>query len=439
MSGSKRCIRGGTLVTALLAAFVTTPVRADEHATAKNVATWTYHTELPGVRPVARTIQLDAQRPEDLADEPNYEGTAQRYAQLRYGSDNSRRVILVVDQLDSGPFHLYADLNRDRAIDASEQIVGTSSNTERSRRFSLDAEIIQEDTVRSFPREVEIRLGFAGDRLAVATLGGIVGTIELPDPTSDSNTGNGANRDVDNNKPILVQRIDADANGLFADSRDRLRIDLNQDERIDPVTEQFAWLPVQKVQGRRYAVKADREGMTLSLQEITGTGTIQIAIASLPEHAKLLELEAMVFSDDGSAWSLKEANKPQEVPVGRYTLGSITLTIDTGESEPWHYVFSRSDNIEEDDWQPVGSDSAVSLEAIGNLTFSAGNIPAEASAGQQLTINPRLYTEAGLLINLSCRGKQIGSFDNSRTHNACDIQLVGDNQQPVNSAQSGFA
>ena len=102
-------------------------------------------------------------------------------------------------------------------------------------------------------------------------------------------------------------------------------------------------------------------------------------------------------------------------------------------------MFSRSDNITEDDWRPVNSASTVSLEAIGQMSFSAGNVPDEALPGQQLTINPRLYTEGGLLINLSCRGKQIGSFDDSRTHNACDIRLMGDDQQLVSSAQSGFA
>ena len=423
MLRSKQCISNAISFTILLVSCMTMTARADESSTTRKDATWTYRSELPQVRPVARVVQLDTERPEDLVDEPPYHGTDQRYAQLRYGSDNSRRVILVVDQLDSGDFDLYADLNRDRVIDASEQIAGSG----RSRRFPLDAEIIHEDTVKSYRREVEVRLGFSGDRLAVGTLGGIVGTITLPDQTSDTLVS------------LFVQRIDADANGLFADTRDRLRIDLNQDQRIDSVTEQFAWLPVQRIDGRRYAIRADREGTTLALEEITGTGAIQIVIASLPANAKILELEAMLFSDDGSAWSLKEANKPQEVPVGRYTLGSITLTIDIGEHDPWHYVFSRSDEIKETDWRPVTRDRTVSFEAIGKLSFSAGNVPEQALPGQQLVINPRLYTEAGLLINLSCRGKQIGSFDNARTHNACEIQLVGDDQQPVNSAQSGFA
>lgn len=384
---------------------------------------WTYHSDLAQVRPVARSIALAIERPEDLLEEPRYQGSSQRYAQLRYGSDNSRRVILVVDRLDSNHFDLYADLNRDRAIDASERIDGSG----RSRQFPLDAEIIHEDTITHFARTIEVRLGFTGDRVSVATLGGITGSVLVP-------AGDSTNRTA-----IRVERIDGDANGLFADTRDRLRIDLDGNDQIDAVTEQFAWLPVQTFAGTRYAVKADREGKTLELQEITGTGTMEVTVASLPPNAKIVEVEAMVFSDDGSAWSLKEANQPQEVPVGRYTLGSVTLTIDTGDGDPWHYVFSRSNNIDDHHWLAVNDDGHLTLEAVGTPSFQVHNAPTEAAAGENLRIEPRLYTEAGLLVNMSCRGKQIGSLDNPRTHNTCQIRLLHSSGRPLSTTSSGFA
>lgn len=147
----------------------------------------------------------------------------------------------------------------------------------------------------------------------------------------------------------------------------------------------------------------------------------------------------MVFSDDGSAWSLKETNKPQEVPVGRYTLGSVTLTIDTSERDRWHFVFSRSDAIDDDDWTEVVADSEISLEAVGQTTFVLQVTQDHARPGDQLTVSPRLYTQGGLLVNLSCRGPQIGSFDDSRTHIPCDVRLVNGAGETLSSARSGFS
>jgi hypothetical protein len=135
---------------------------------------------------------------------------------------------------------------------------------------------------------------------------------------------------------------------------------------------------------------------------------------------------------------LKEAHKPQEVPVGRYALGSVTMTIDTGEREPWHFVFSRSAPVGADDWVEVAVDSQVSLEAVGETRFVL-NVGEAARPGDFLAVSPRLYTHDGLLVNLSCRGKLIGSFDNARSHNPCEIRLTSADGKTLNAARSGFA
>lgn len=384
--------------------------------------TWTYRAELSGARPVPRVVGLADERPEDLQIEPDYRGVRRRYAQLRYGSENSRRVIVVIDELSADEFDLYVDVDRDRIVQSHERITGSG----REWQLNLPAEIVREDFVEQYPRQVALRLAATGDRLSVATLGGVAGTISIIDPR----TREAVRR--------TAQRIDGDANGLFADSRDRLRVDLNGDEKFDAVTEQFIWLPVLTLSGRRYAVKADRPGESLSLEEITGTGQLQIAVARLPERAKIIAFEGMVFSDDGSAWSLKEAHKPQEVPVGRYALGSVTLTIDTGEREPWHFVFSRSEPVRAQDWVEVTANSQVSLEAVGETQFVL-NAGETARPGDFLAVSPRLYTHDGLLVNLSCRGKQIGSFDNARSHNPCEIRLVSAGGKTLSAARSGFA
>jgi hypothetical protein len=83
-----------------------------------------------------RSISLSEDRPEDLTEEVDYRGSLQRYAQLRYGSENSRRVVLVVDELDAGEFQLFVDADRDRRITSGEMVVGQG----RARTFGTGQE-----------------------------------------------------------------------------------------------------------------------------------------------------------------------------------------------------------------------------------------------------------------------------------------------------------
>jgi hypothetical protein len=402
-------------------------VAADTHSHDKVAAedqAWQYVAESDGVRPVAKSISLTSDRPQDLLEEVTYLGLRQRYAQLRYGSENSRRVVVVVDERGEGRFDFFIDADRDRTITADEQVAGDG----RTRRLELDAEIILEDEPILALRTVELRLGATGTRLSVATIGFIEGSIQW------------AGQDDAQPARVQARRVDGNANGLFADGRDRLQIDLNDDGDWNAVSEQFSWLPIQTIGGRRYAVRSDRLGSRLALAEITGVGKLQVVAANLPPSAKIISFEAMVFSDDGSAYSVQQPNSPLEVPVGRYTLGSVTLTIDNGDREPWHFVFARSGSVAATDWTSVDTNQDVSLEAIGEtrFTLTAGTSD-RVRPGDAITISPRMYTQDGLLINLSCRGRRMGSFDSERSHNRCNLKLISADGKTVSSAQSGFA
>ena len=68
-------------------------------------------------RPVARSESLSNKLPDDVSENVAYRGHRRLYAQLRYGSENSRQVVVVVDEVSSGDFDLYVDQNRDRSIE----------------------------------------------------------------------------------------------------------------------------------------------------------------------------------------------------------------------------------------------------------------------------------------------------------------------------------
>lgn len=385
---------------------------------------WVYQADVDHLRPIARSISLGPERPQDLAEHVDYRGQSRRYAQLRYGSENSRRVVIVVDQISGDDFDLYVDSDRDRRIKKHDLVQGTG----RSRTCELNTEIIRGLDPQQELRRVMIRVGAVRTRLSVATLGCIQGQLRRqPDAAVESSS-------------ISVRRIDGNANGLFADARDRLLIDLNRDGSWDRISEQFAYLPILNLSGRRYAVHSDRIGTTFSLSEIRGVGNLRVEVSQLPPSARVLAFEAMVFSSDASAYSLKQLGDPISVPVGRYTLGSLTLTIADDEGDPWHFVFSRYGAIAEVDWVDVGADQDVCLEGVGQPRFELEcNLDPPPRPGESIAIGPRLYTQDGLLINLSSRSRQMGSFDRERFHNRCDIQLVSSSGETLSSAQSGFA
>jgi len=169
---------------------------SDVAEAARGDSRWSYLANAD-VRPVARSISLSEDRPEEFTEEVDYRGSLQRYAQLRYGSENSRRVVLVVDELDDGEFRLFVDADRDRRITAGEIVVGQG----RSRTFCLATEIVQEAQPQQDRRQVQVRRGATGDRLSIATLGCVEGSTPwaVPDDSSPDR--------------VRVRRIDGNANG----------------------------------------------------------------------------------------------------------------------------------------------------------------------------------------------------------------------------------
>jgi hypothetical protein len=235
---------------------------------------WHYQAEVDDLRPIARSISFSKDRPQDLVEEIEYRSTQRLYGQLRYGSENSRRVVIVVDELNDVEYKFYVDADRDRRITKDDLVTGTG----RTRTCPLVAEIIRADQPFQGERQVLLRLGATRTRISLATLGCIEGEIAWPGASAENSSG------------IRVRRIDGNANGLFSDSRDRLMLDINNDGHWDRVSEQFAYLPVQNLLGRRYAVHSDRMAKTRGLAVISyAVKDDHPAKATLESHRQLTD------------------------------------------------------------------------------------------------------------------------------------------------------
>lgn len=370
--------------------------------------------------PPLRALAMRDTKPDDLKESASYRGNRRQYAQIRYGTATSVRIAAVLDRVSSTEFDLYLDVNRDRTITDSERL----TSKDRDWRVQLDMAVADDSGMRLIRREILFRLGKTGRIFSYATLGYLEGSITV------------------DGQPIPVRRQDGDGNGLVNDPQDRLWLDFNRDGESNPLTEQFLFGAILMHGDRRYTVTSDRVGNELTLKPLEGTGSLRMAL-SLAEGVQIEEITATLNGRDGSAVSLSGNLTEEIVPVGEYRLGSVSVKVsDPAGGEPWGYVFDENGGRVADDegrlvrrWYKVEQGETVSLDPLGTLVMEVDCDPGKLrQPGEEVRVQPLLYTAEGLLITTCFRGSQKDSSESSAS-----VFLRAADGRPIGTANSGFA
>jgi hypothetical protein len=383
---------------------------------------WRYVADVsPGssVRPIFRTITLSSSKPDDVIEAVPYRGRERKYAQIRYGSDDSRRVVVVFDFVDHDDFDLYVDANRNRAIEVKDKVAGTG----KERTARLDVEITRGLQVVHERRLVRWRLGTTRKTVSLATLGSVEGSVSVA------------------GKKCRARRVDGNANGFFADAADRLWIDLNQDHQWDALSEQFPFTPVLTLDNQRYSVRGDASGSRLTLEPLTGEGRIRLHLSTLPKDTLLLKVDVMLTGEDGSAFALNAADTPLIVPIGRYAIGSVVLTVQSpGGSLPVHFLFSRVGVDADTRWRELKKGQELTLDPIGKLRFGLSIDKSQRTCKPRdvLSVQPQLFTTDNLLIN-SCSFGDAEEVSRNGSLKHCEVNLRDANKLVLDTHASGFA
>jgi hypothetical protein len=376
------------------------------------------------IRPVLRFIALSADKPEELAEEASYRGKEQRYAQVRYGSDDSRRVVVVVDLVSRDDFDLYVDADRNRVIQAKDKVAGAGKEpTGKDRTGRLDVEIKSGLQIQHEPRTVQWRLGVTRKTIGLATLGHVEGAVAMA------------------GKKHAVRRVDGNANGFFADAADRLWIDLNGDNEWDPLAEQFPCAPVLTLNGQRYGIRGDAAGSRLAVEPLTAEGRIRLRLGGLAKDVSLLRLDVMLTGEDGSAFAVSSLETPTVVPAGRYAVGSVAMSVQHGGSQlPTHFVFSRVGVDAKTRWHDLAKDQELILDPVGKLRFALDIEKGQrvCKPGDSIRVQPQMFTADGLLIN-SCSLGESAETSRFDAHRQCAVKLLDGKGQPLDVQSSGFA
>ncbi|QEH38074.1 hypothetical protein OJF2_66720 [Aquisphaera giovannonii] len=373
--------------------------------------------------PPFRAIVLSREKPEDVAEKASYRGANRRYAQVRFGSPGSIRVTVVLDEVGPGDAELYVDANRDRRIDDRDRVApAASSPPQRGRtwRLPLDVAMVEGEHTRMTPRAVAFRLGATGRTLGYAAAGYVEGTVVLGDDSA----------------PRAVRRMDGDGNGLLSDPQDRIWLDLNGDGRWDGASEQFLFATVLNLGGSRYVLRSDTLGTRLAFEPLVGTGTVKLAAKA---KGTITELHATLVGRDGSAYGLS-ADESAVVPVGEYRFSTVSVTLDDpGGGPAWSFLFSDNGAKGDPRWYAVGKDQVRELDPLGALEMavSAAEDAKSARAGEDLTVQPALYTGDGLLINVGYRGTPASPGAQEAMGATTTLATAGG--EAIGSAHSGFA
>jgi hypothetical protein len=394
-----------------------------------------------------RALVLAREKPEDLVEKVVYRGdpARRRYAQLRFGSPGSIRVTVVLDEVGPGEADLYVDADRNRRIDDRDRVAAaprsdpavapSGARRERLWRSPMDVAMVDKEITRKVPRASVFRLGASGRTLGYAAAGYLEGTVELVGTDGQP-------------RRVAARRVDGDGNGQVSDPQDRLWIDIDGDGRFDPAAEQFLFASVLHLDGARYVVRSDELGSRMSLEPLVGVGTLRLAWKgragdrdAAATGATSVELHATALGRDGSVYGLS-GTEPASVPVGEYRIGTVTIAMDDpGGGQRWSFIFSDNGAKGEPHWYKVDKDATVAIDPIGTPSFELG-LRDEAGkrrpAGEEVPLQPALYTGDGLLINVAYRGAP-ASPALQETLGARISLRGGDSEQGLAMAHSGFA
>ena len=409
-----RCVAG------LMFTILVTPVYAND---------WQFVLPPPGAEhehPPLRAVPLSSEKPDDLKEQAEYRGASRRYAQLRYGSPGAARVAVVVDEISATEADLYVDVNRNRTIEAKERCSGEA----RLWRVPLAVEYVEGEIIKRLPRELIFRRGATGRTLSFAAAGYLQGKTSL---------GDGG--------PLEVRRVDGDGNGLFTDPQDRLWIDLDGDGAWDPVKEQFLFATILTLDGVRFAVRSDERGTQLSLGKLEGTGLLRLVLPERPHDnaapnaaagdGRIIEAAVTLVGRDGSAVGLRGVAATATAPIGEYRVSALTVALEDPHGGPrWTFVFSDNQGQDVKRWYKLERDAELDIAPLEEFDFRTGcQAKKTCRPGEQISVQPQLYTADGLLINTCYRGQH----DTGRGGGGAQISLQNAAGVKLSSALSGFA
>lgn len=317
--------------------------------------------------------------------------------------------IMWLPKAPGGP-ELWLDADGDGRLTKAERQTFSGDQIELPAGIAVQLE----PTVKKVDRTIVFRRSRLGSGLRYAVRGFTQGRIEL----------GGRSR--------AAVLIDGNADGcLNTVGQDRLWIDLDDNGRFDPITEQFPLGKPLQIGGQAYVIRSDVLGTSVVAGlRSAEQGKVSLSLAS-KQQAKI---SAQLLSDLGELVTIDQLDKPVDVPTGTYHISSLELELADAAGETWSYTFYEDKGQEH--VVQTGRQTSVVLLADLAMNVSVERTSGTIRPGDNVTITPKL-TAAGGLICSSCK---VGSNQSFRAAEAsAEILLLSRESKTISRGLTGFS
>ncbi len=328
------------------------------------------------------TLSHDA--PEDLEFD-RVSVTKPRFGELRYGSFDSNRIAVLIAPRGEG-VALFVDKNRDRVISPDERVQGTGPRW----KVSLSADFVTGDETRSVSRVLQFR--YAKETLLAGTVGYIEGSVQLSE------------------EAVPIRRVDANANGRFADENDYVWFDFDRNGEWDVFTERFPFRLMNRHDGKILSCAADAIGERYTMSEVTGTGTISLNVDALKKRG-LTKLSFVLAGRAGTIVNVDATAKGVRVPPDEYRpITAVAEFTQSGKGSKsaiqWRYEFVAQREMESSSWIQVQKDKVAEVHPLDKIDFGLQLQKPTYEPGKTIHATPTWVTTHGLRIQSVKYGKR---------------------------------
>jgi len=310
-----------------------------------------------------------------------------------------------------GP-ELWLDANGDGRLTDDERHVMSGRELEIPATVTLQ---LKPET-KKVQRTLVFRRSAVGDGLRYTVRGYMQGHLKLGD------------------KEHAALLVDGNANGCFDTiGQDRVWIDLNQDGRFDPLTEQFPLGKPITHNGQVYVIRSDASASAVvaNLRSV-GQGKLRLTLAKKP--ASPVKVSAELISDLGELVNIDKLDQAAPVPFGEYRLSSLKLEASDSKGQTWTYHF----DVEQPKvyYVTTGKETAITLLGRIVMDVSLRLEGGKASPGQTITIQPKLMADPSLSLTRCEVGKDA---DRQQAEGNAEVLLLAPDGKVVNRGLTGFS
>jgi hypothetical protein len=148
--------------------------------------------------------------------------------------------------------------------------------------------------------------------------------------------------------------------------------------------------------------------------------------------ASIVELSAQLVSEWGELVTVKDLDKPLNIPIGKYRVDSVRVKLAGPDRKVWHYGFSANNRAFNIEIAPGKQTKHLLLEGL-KMTVALDS--ALAAPGSSVLVHAHLETTSGLFMTHCGMAERYASYEREIQ---ATLKLTAPGSEVLDQAMSGF-